>query len=789
MPPFARWISPPELRLAFRLLRRQPVATITTVLALTVGIGMATTGFTLLDSVLCSKLPFPNGDRFVLLDVYTEPEARRAGLDTARFRLFSEEAAAFEHLGAFHGTEVNLVLPSNEIVPVRAAAVTPDSIRVFGYTPVIGRMLRADDGTPGSAPVMLVRASLWRRHFSADPGIVGSTAVVSGVRRTIVGVMPDEFELPSGEAWLPLVDTVSARTFGILKNDQEPAAAAAQLAALTKQFEAETPGAQKLRIGVLRFTEAMSQGLELLTAVLVGSLVLVLLVIAANIANLVLARTSTRARELAVRTALGATRARLVGQVFVEVLLIGVIAAAIGLTASQAVLAWVRTTLTDMPSWVDFTASPRTMVFVACATLMSAAVGGVLPALKATRRNSADVLASTAQRGSTGFGKLGGSMIALQVALSIALLNGALLMARGVAGYMQPTLLVPAGEVLTARVVTEKTAADAIVKAIAAIPEVRAAGAGSSLPGLSPSAVMTTVEGTDAGSESIARPAPMAEVAAGFFETLGASARAGRLLRPEDFATDAPPVAVVNEPFVAKFLGGMNPLGRRLRMVRPDADGGAQEPWREIVGIVPDLGLSAGDENMAAGFYVPMPEEKVFHIVLRTSGDARRLAGPLRAAIARVDPDIQLRDVIPLQDVGREDRAIFAGIGAALAALGGVALLLSVIGTYATLSLAVTRRTREIGIRAALGASRGQVLRTIIGSTGVPPAIGVVLGMGLGQTLVAARGIFAFRLPDGSGPWGLAVLAAIMIAAGLLSAWIPARRALAVAPAEALRSE
>ena len=789
MPSWNRWISLSELRLAFRLVRKQPVASITTVLALTVGIGMATTGFTLLDSVLYSKLPFPNGDRFVLLDVRTEPEARRAGLDTARFRMFKEQAAAFEHLGAFNGTEVNLVLRSNEIVPVRGATVTPDSIRVFGYTPVIGRMLRADDGAPGAAPVMLVRGSLWRRHFSADPEIVGSTAVVSGVRRTIVGVMPDEFALPSGEVWLPLAETASARTFGVLKKDQEPAAAAAQIAALTKQFEAETPGAQKLRVGVRRFTEAMSQGLELLTAVLVGALLLVLLVIAANIANLVLARTSARSGELAVRTALGATRARLVGQVFVEVLIIGVIAAVIGLTTSQAALAWVRMTLTDMPPWVDFTASPRTMAFVACATLMSAAVGGVMPALKATRRNSANVLASSAQRGSTGFGKVGGSMIALQVALSIALLNGALLMARGVAGYMQPTLLVPAGEVLTARVVTEKASADAIVKAIAAIPEVRAAGAGSSLPGLSPSAIMTTVEGMTAGSESIARPAPVVEVAAGFFETLGAGARAGRLLRPEDFAADAPPVAVVNEPFVAKFLGGMNPLGRRLRMMRSEAGGGSPEPWREIVGVVPDLGLSAGDETMAAGFYVPMPDEEVFHIVLRTSGDARRLAAPLRTAVARIDPAIQLRDVIPLKDVGREDRAVFAGIGAALAALGGVALLLSVIGTYATLSLAVSRRTREIGIRAALGASRGQVLRAIIGSTCVPPAVGALLGIGLGQALVAARGIFAFRLPDGSGPWGLPVLAALMIAAGLLSAWIPARRALAVAPAEALRSE
>jgi ABC-type antimicrobial peptide transport system permease subunit len=186
---------------------------------------------------------------------------------------------------------------------------------------------------------------------------------------------------------------------------------------------------------------------------------------------------------------------------------------------------------------------------------------------------------------------------------------------------------------------------------------------------------------------------------------------------------------------------------------------------------------------------MPMRQEQLFNLAIRASGDARRLAGPLRRAIAAVDPDVLIRDVVPLHDVGREDRAVFAGIGAALGALGGMALLLSVVGTYAILSLSVTRRTREIGIRTALGASRRQILSSIMGRTCVPPALGAIAGIALGETLVAARGIFAFRLPDGSGPWGLPVLGALMIGAGLLSAWVPARRALAVAPADALRAE
>jgi predicted permease len=747
--------------------------------------------------MLYSRLPYANGDRFVLFNAYTEPQAQRTAIDAERFRFFGDHASSFEHLGAFEGTSVNLVLASGEIVPVSGAMLTPASIDVFPYTPVLGRTLRAEDGRTGSGPVALIRESLWRRHFSSDPGIVGTMTTMSGVRRTIVGVMPDVFKFPnSGEVWLPLDTSTlgssgssgSRRTFGVLKSDREPAAADAEIAALSAQIEAAHPAAPRLRIVVLRFTEAISQGLELLGVALVSCLLLVLIVIAANIANLVLARTVSRARELAVRAALGATRHRLIGQVFTEVLIVGTIAAIVGLTVSQTALRWLRSTMTDMPFWVDFTASPRTMVFAVAATVLTALVGGVAPAFRATRSNTSDVLAASGRGTSVGLGRVGGLMVAAQIALSIALLNGSLLMARGVAGYLHPTLHVPAHEVLTARVVVGKASSGEIVSAVAAIPTVTAAGSSTSLPGESPAARMTNIEPLPGGSESAPRPAPVVEAGPGFFDTFGAQAQSGRLFNPGDFTERATPVAIVNQPFVEKFFGGANPVGRRLRMLQEDADA-QPELWREIIGVVPDLGLSAGDATMAAGFYVPMKQADVFDLALRTTGDARRLHGPLRKALNDLDPLIQVREIRGLEDVGYEDRAVFAGIGAALAGLGGMALLLSVVGTYAILSLSVTRRTREIGIRAALGATDRQVLQAIMGRTMLPPALGAAGGIALGQALVAARGIFAWRLPDGSGPWGLPVLGLIMIAAALMSAWVPARRALAVSPAEALRAE
>lgn len=791
-----RWSSSAELRLAVRLLCKQPVVTLTTILALSVGIGMATAGFTLLDSVVYSQLPFPNGDRFVLLEAVTEPESARAALDADRFLLIKKHASAFEHLGAFGGSELNLELTPAEIVPVKGALVTPASLAAFPYAPVLGRSLRAEDGLHGATPVVMLGERLWRRHFSASPRAIGIAVTVSGIRRVVVGVMPGDFRFPnSADAWLPLSGDAappaawrSARVFGVLRSGSDPVAANAQVTALSKQFETDTPAAPRLRINVIRFTDALSRGLEALTVVFVGGLVLVLLVIAANIANLVLARSFSRSRELAVRTALGATRARLVTQILTEVLILGGIAAAIGLASSQAALRWVRQTLTDMPFWVDFTASPRTIGFVIFATLLAVGVGGVLPALKATRRDTARALAATMPGGKSGFGAVGGIMVAVQVAFSIALLNGALVMARGVAGYMTPTLHVPAHELLTARVVSEDLRATAVVDAVAAMPGVASATAASSLPGLSPAAQMTAVESVASQSERPPQPAPAVMVDRRFFATFGATAQAGRLFRAADFTQDAPPVVVVNQPFVEKFFGGANPIGRRLRSLPAEANA-AQGPWREIVGVVPDLGLSAGDATMAAGYYVPMVDENVFHVVLRSQGDARGFAGPLRAAISRVDPGIQVRDVISIKDVGREDRVVFAGIGAAFGALGGMALLLSVIATYAILSLAVTHRTREIGIRTALGATKRQIVLAVMRKICLPPALGAVAGIALGEALVAARGIFAFRLPDSSGPWGLPALGVMMLAAAAFSAWVPIRRALAIAPAEALRSE
>lgn len=777
--------------LALRLIRKEPLLTFSVVLALATGIGMATTGFTLLEAVLFGRLPFAGGDRFVLVTAFQEPEARRAAIEPARLDAFRQGIPGLSHLGAARSTGANLRLPSGEVALVASADITPDSFAFLPYAPIVGRALNAEDARPGAPAVAVIRESLWRRLYSSDPAIVGTAVEVSGNPRTVVGVMPDDLEFPnSPEMWISMSDTSGARVFGVLADGSTPELATQQLLGVSRQFEASRGEAARLRLTVLPFVEALSQGLDLFAALVVGVLVMLLLVISANVANLVLARSMSRSSELAVRTALGASRARLVGQIFTEVLLLGGIAAIVGLTVSQGALRWITLSFTDMPFWVDFTARPMTIAFVVLVTILATAVGGVLPALRVTNRSPAIGMGGT-RTVRAGFGLLGSTMIAVQITLSIALLNAALVMARGVANYRDGGPVLSSNQLITARVTVEGgstyASRDAIRRSLESIPGIERAGLASSLPRLSPPTVMTTVRTSLGAPESPGRAAPMAAITEGFLESLGGAPMFGRLFESSDYVERAPAVAIVNEPFARRFFGDSNPIGKQLRVV--NADSAINDPWREIVGVVPDLGLSSGDPALAAGFYVPVsPDTPFYYAAVRLPVGMQLTDSAMRAALVSVDPRIVVREVMPIESVGAEDRAVFAGIGAALLWLGGVALALSVMGVYAMLSFSVSQRTREIAIRTALGASRVHVLRSVVGRSSIPLIVGAIAGPALGAVFVAARGIFAFRLPAESGPLGVPLICAVMLAAGLIATWVPARRALRLTPSDALRN-
>jgi predicted permease len=524
---------------------------------------------------------------------------------------------------------------------------------------------------------------------------------------------------------------------------------------------------------------------------LVVALLTLLLVDASNVATLVYARTWARAPELAVRTALGASRARVVGQLFLEALVLGSIAAVLGITAAYSTLRYIKGSFEGQgwPFWVTFDPNPEVVTFVVVITILVSLVSGLMPALRVTRHDLRNTLQAGRGFALGGFGAVGAALLITEIALSVALLNGAVTMARAFNSFADDIPALPANQVLTAHLgrIDSPVMRDKIVEAALKLPGVSAAGAGALVPRQYPPPRPTAVEAIEGETPRAAQAAPSFPVGNGFLEAIGAHPLAGRVFTAGDFIEGAAPVAVVNAPFVTKFLGGRNPLGRRIRVDDGRAES-VEQPWREIVGVVPDLGMSVGDPVLAGGFYTPVKDERLTYLAIRTTADPMTLVSPLRTAVANIDPDLQLEEILPLEEAGKEERVFLAGIAIGLTAMGGMALALSIVGIYALLSFMVTRRTREIGIRVALGAQRLQVLRSITGGALVYLVIGGVLGTGLGVIFVQLRSMILISIPE-PGFWMPATIFLTIAIAGISACWVPARRALGISPSEALNAD
>ena len=788
----SRWITLSEVRLALRLIAKQPILSITIVLALATGIGLATIGFTLRDAILHGELPFANGHRFVRLVLHSEADDN-VQLDLNAYHAIRDTSQSFAHLGAVGDAEYALEGEDGTVEAIRVDLVTPRSFRFLPAVPLLGRVLTLEDGAPGAAPVVLVRESLWRRRFGASASLVGASIQLSGVTRTVVGILPDTFKFPSsGEIWVPLDEATlagradppgaSLTVFGILRDGLERDGATAELNAYSRPERQGMPGTAT-SVLALPFT-GDDETTNIVMSGLVAVLVLILLVAASNIASLVSARTWSRSSELAVRTALGAGRSRVVGQLFVEVAVLSAIASVIGLVSAHVALRYLVEVIgSGIPFWMTFDPTIRTMAFVVAVTVLVSVVSGLAPALKVTSVNLNGVLHAQG-RGSAagGFGSAG-RVLMMEVALSVALLNCAVVTSRALASYLDEIPALPNGQVLTARLSGEqsKQTRDRILASTRALPGVLSAGAASHLPRLDSTAVPIMIEPLTSEGQGSAGSAPATEVSDGFLESIGGRTTVGRSFTANDFLRGAAAVVIVNQPFVERFFGGRSPVGRRVKVSTDD--------WREIIGVVPDLGMSAGDRGSAAGVYLPLPETtRSVYFAIRTAGNPNTTAGPLRRLVAEVDPNADLRGIRLLEDVGVEQRSFLSGLASAMTALGVMALLLSVVSIYALLSFMVTRRTREIGIRVALGARRSQVLVSVAGNAFAFVGAGAAIGTAAGVLLAGFQSVMLIRMP-GVGVVTPTIVVGALALASLGAAWFPTRRALSIRPSEALASE
>jgi putative ABC transport system permease protein len=789
----SRWITASEIRLALRLIAKQPVLSLTIVLALATGVCLATIGFTLREAALFSPLPFANGDRFVRLVMHSDAEDN-VDVDLDGYQAIRDTSKTFVHLGAEGGAEFVLENTDGTVEPMSVGLITPRSFQFLPAVPMLGRVLTAADGEPGAEPVVVLRESVWRRRFGASPSVLGQPIQLSGLTRTVVGVLPDTFKFPTGgEIWVPLDEATlagratSLTVFGILRDGLTIGGATAELSAYSRPEQPRRPGTA-ISILALPFT-GDDDIINTVMAGLVAVLVLALLVVASNVASLVFARTWSRSSELAVRTAIGADRSRLVGQLFAEVAILCAIASVMGLALAQVSLRFLVGMMTDIPFWMTFEPTLWTMAFVVALSFVISVVSGLLPALEVTRANLVGALHAQG-RGltPTGFGSVG-RVLVIEVALSVALLNGALVMARAYASYLDDIPALPKGEVLTARLSGEqsKDVRDRVLAAVRALPGVVSTGAASHLPRQQPIAGPMEIESSDGRSPSLVGRAPALTVSEGFLETIGGRPLTGRVFTASDYLAGAAPVVVVNQPFVDSWFGGGSPLGRRIKLLSANSLESAR--WREVIGVVPDLGFSPGDRRNAEGLYVPLPDQTAgLFVAIRSAGNPGTTAGPLRKIVADINPKTDVRSIRLLEDAGREQMSFLSGLTSAMTALGMMALLMSIVSIYALLSFMVTRRTREIGIRVALGARSSQVLATVAGSTFALMGLGAAIGTPIGVYLAGFQSVILVSMPD-AGVMTPAIVLGTLAASSVAAAWLPTRRALAIRPAEALNSD
>ena len=809
-------VSGLDLRLAVRMLVKYPGLTAVTVFALSIGIPASLIPMHII-GLINADLPVPQGERIIGIrnwDVVTSRQQPRVIHDLYAWRT---ELSSFDGIAAVMPRSFNVASGEGFPVPAPGAEITGNAFDVLRVGPLLGRVLAPADEVIGAPDVVLIGYDLWRSRLAADPETIGSTLRIGDAVHTIVGVMPQGFGFPFNEQlWIPLRanpldydrgDGPPLTVFGRLDDAATLETARSELAELGDRMALEYPASHaNLRPELKKYTQ-MAIGLEPAESLpfyflQVGGFFLLAL-ICGNVGSLILARTATRVEEITVRTALGASRARIVGQLFIESLLVSLIAVSAGLLIADHVPAYfLDGVIFDLPFWMDIGIAPTTAFVAFGVAGLSAVVAGALPALRATR---ADIHGGL-QRAGSGFARFGFASTALivaQVGLTVALLSMTAELGRSLTDDRTAALGIDPTQYLWAQLVVSRLAplderADdymiqyanhiaatqrGIDERLAAEPGVRGVAWGRDLPGRFHRPALLEVDGEPLAPGERGRQALRAFVDVDFFSGFDKP-----ILRGRDFrASDAQPprtAVIVNTEFVDRVLGGQDPVGRRVRYVSPGAEPGA---WLEIVGVVGALGVSVYEPEGGAGIYHPVAagQSNPISVAIRVAGDPVDFIPRLRELVADIDPGTMVRSPESLDAMVERRFADHRGTIALVGVSAAIAIVLSAAVLYALVSLAVSRRTREIGIRSVLGARAPGILAGVARPALLQLASGVLLGVVI---LVAVARIGGEEFEQAQWLVTVGATAAVTIVVGLCACLIPGLRALRVRPSEALRS-
>jgi predicted permease len=736
-------------------------------------------------------------------------------------------------LGAYRDANPNLVGADGIAHTAVAAEITASAFRIAPERPLLGRVLDASDERAGAAPVVLLGHRVWTERFGADPRILGRSVQLGNRFATVVGVMPARYAFPvSHELWLPLRTDVAGveprrgppiTVFGRLAGGMTFESAQAELTAFGQRLAAEQPTTHEhLQPRVIAYTQTDGDSGDMpqVKALVYFFVVVLMVVVCSTVALLLFARAAARQTELLVRSALGASRRRIVTQLFTEALVLAGVAAAVGLAAAQLALTrlgepYIVMNYGRLPFWYDFRLSPTTIGSALALAVVGAVVAGVMPARKITRGLGTQLRAGSAGGGGASFGGVWTAVIVTQVALTVMFPAAALLVrseSQRIASYDfgfpaqeylgvtlgldGPTDEAPTPGTAAARGARLGTLVEALRGRLEAEPGVAGVTFVDRLPGDYHAPRHLEVGSLPGHPSSWVRTA---RIPTSYFDVLKAPMIAGRPFMSADLSPDAR-VVIVDQGFADRVMGGRNPIGHRVRLSAgqtPDSMA-AQGPWYEIVGLVKGLGMSQVDaRRRPAGVYLPFVpgDQGTLGVIVQGQGDPLSLAPRVRELATAVDPALRVEQMTRL-DQTAADHLWFLGLWVRIViGLTVVALLLSLSGIYAVLSYIVARRTREIGVRVALGASAGRVIASIFRR----PLTQVTLGVIGGSILIVVAAIavqhtqeFAAIKPRGLALGDVALLsgyAILMLGVCMLACVVPTLRALRVQPTEALRAE
>ena len=801
-----------DIRYGIRLLVRDPWFTLVAALALGLGIGMNTTVFTFVNAVLVRGLPFDHPDQIFYVsnrDLKSDDERGFSYLDFSDWR---SQATAFEGLAAFRDSTMNVSEAGRPAERVAGDYISANAFRLLRQPVLLGRDFASSEDHPEAAPVVILGYDLWKTRFASDPAVLGRVIKVNDVGCTIIGVMPEGMRFPiNAGMWRPLVpgkDDLQKReertlnVFGRLAPGTSAARAQSEVASIGARQEHLYPVANKdSRPRLMTFNERFNGGpIRIIFMSLLGAVGFVLLIACANVANLLLARSSRRAREVAVRMALGAGRARVIRQLLVESTLLACLGGLLGLALSYVGIRLFDAAVADVgkPYWIRFTMDVTVFGYMAAVCLVTGVIFGMAPALQVSKTNVNEILKEGGRNSAGGARsrRLSSAMVVAEITLTLVLLTGASLMIRSFLKLYSLPMGVETAHVLTMRTLlsSERYATpekrqqffDALVSRLDAIPGVAAAATASSLPLSGGDDRVIEIEGRPAAEPKDGPRATTLSIGPAYFDVFRLPLGRGRLLREQD-GTPGQETIVVNERFVAKFLNGEEPLGRRLRLF---ADAGSKEPnpWLTIVGVVPTVRQGNPQQvEDSAVLYRPtrLDPPRGTNIVVRTEGDPGQITAAVRDAAREIDPEQPIFNLDTMDQVLARSRWAYRVFGAMFGIFAAVALVLSAVGIYAVTSYSVTQRTPEIGVRMALGAQSAQVSWLILKAGLIQLAFGLVLGLsgGWGVTFVLQSVVAQIPAAD---PVTFVVVTLLLSLVTVTACLIPAWRAMRLDPLKAL---